>query len=177
MNDDSWFALTVAAAVGCGLNAGVFFGFSSFVMGALARLPPAQAVAAMQSINVAAVTLPFMSVFFGTGAACAVLAFRAAGALPSSTAGFALAGSALYLAGSILVTVLFNVPLNNRLATVDPASDAAAHQWAFYLRRWTAWNHLRTVACLGATALFTGPWTDPPAQPLPPGIAARENRG
>jgi uncharacterized membrane protein len=35
-------ALTVVAAVGCGLNAGVFFAFSSFVMKALARLQPAQ---------------------------------------------------------------------------------------------------------------------------------------
>ena len=33
--------LTVVAALGCGLNAGVFFAFSSFVMKALARLQPA----------------------------------------------------------------------------------------------------------------------------------------
>ena len=34
-------ALTVVATLGCGLNAGVFFAFSSFVMKALARLQPA----------------------------------------------------------------------------------------------------------------------------------------
>jgi uncharacterized membrane protein len=47
-----FFVLTVVAALGCGLNAGVFFAFSSFVMAALRRLPPAQGIAAMQSINV-----------------------------------------------------------------------------------------------------------------------------
>jgi len=34
--------LTFGSALGCGLDAGVFFAFSSFVMKALARLPPAE---------------------------------------------------------------------------------------------------------------------------------------
>jgi uncharacterized membrane protein len=51
-------ALTVVAALGCGLNAGVFLAFSSFVMKALARLQPAQGIAAMQSINLVAITGP-----------------------------------------------------------------------------------------------------------------------
>jgi len=45
------FILTLVSALGCGLIAGVFFAFSAFVMKALARLPPAQGIAAMQSIN------------------------------------------------------------------------------------------------------------------------------
>jgi uncharacterized membrane protein len=43
--------LTAVTALGCGLNAGVFFAFSSFVMKALARLQPAQGIVAMQSIT------------------------------------------------------------------------------------------------------------------------------
>src|SRR5436190_5913255 len=46
------FYLTLGSTLGCGLIAGVFFAFSSFVMPALAKLPPAQGLAAMQSINV-----------------------------------------------------------------------------------------------------------------------------
>jgi len=34
------FALTLFAALGCGLVGGVFFAFSTFVMKALSRLPP-----------------------------------------------------------------------------------------------------------------------------------------
>lgn len=45
------YAVTLIAALGCGLVAGVFFAFSSFVMPALKRLPPAQGISAMQSIN------------------------------------------------------------------------------------------------------------------------------
>jgi uncharacterized membrane protein len=56
--DGFLFALTLITAVGCGLNAGVFFAFSAFVMPALKRLPPAHGIAAMQSINRLAVTPP-----------------------------------------------------------------------------------------------------------------------
>src|SRR5215204_4121571 len=48
MLDDLNVALTVAAALGCGVVAGVFFAFSSFVMAAFARLPAGQGIAAMQ---------------------------------------------------------------------------------------------------------------------------------
>jgi uncharacterized membrane protein len=54
----SWvlYLATLASALGCGLVAGVSFAFSAFVMPALKRLKPAEGIAAMQAINVAAVT-------------------------------------------------------------------------------------------------------------------------
>jgi uncharacterized membrane protein len=39
MAETGHFLLILAAALGCGLMAGVFFAFSTFVMKALARLP------------------------------------------------------------------------------------------------------------------------------------------
>jgi uncharacterized membrane protein len=107
----------------------------------------------MQSINVLAVTPLFMSAFFGTGAACVVLAV-AAGPLQTSSDGYVLAGSAAYLAGALLVTIFFHVPLNNRLAAARPTDAAGQLLWAFYIRRWTAWNHVRTVACVLAAAML-----------------------
>jgi len=40
------------ALLGSALVGGIFFAFSSFVMKALARVPSAEGIAAMQSINV-----------------------------------------------------------------------------------------------------------------------------
>jgi uncharacterized membrane protein len=57
MVDRLLFALTLFSALGCGLIGGVFFAFPSFVMNALARLPAAQGIAAMQSINVVVINL------------------------------------------------------------------------------------------------------------------------
>ncbi|MEM7204387.1 MAG: anthrone oxygenase family protein, partial [Planctomycetota bacterium] len=45
-----------------------------------------------------------------------------------------------------------NVPMNEHLATLEPTSDEAARYWPHYGSRWTAWNHLRTAACLLASA-------------------------
>lgn len=67
---------------------------------------------------------------------------------------YLLAGGLLYLAGTIVVTIAFNVPLNNALAAVSPGSPEGADLWAGYVPRWTAWNHVRTVAALAAAASF-----------------------
>src|SRR6516162_5972848 len=58
--------VTVAGAIGAALVGGVFFAFSAFVMPALRRLPAAQGISAMQSINRTAVTAPLMLALFGT---------------------------------------------------------------------------------------------------------------
>ena len=66
-----------------------------------------------------------------------------------------LAGGALYLLGTIGVTVACNVPLINRLATLHPQGADASDYWAKYVTTWTAWNHVRTIAALAAAALLT----------------------
>ncbi len=94
-------ALTLVTVLGCGLSAGVFFAFSGFVMKALARLPAAHGIAAMQAINVAAVSVAFMLALFGTAAACVALGGWALAEWGQPFAPYLLAGSALYLAGVI----------------------------------------------------------------------------
>lgn len=155
MIDGLFFALTLSAALGCGLIAGVFFAFSAFVMDALARLPPAQGIAAMQSINIVVINPWFGAAFFGTAAACLVLAVVSLSAWHRPGAAYLLAGGLLYLVGTFLVTIVFNVPRNQALAAVDPASAEGASLWAGYVAGWTAWNHVRTVAALAAAAALT----------------------
>jgi uncharacterized membrane protein len=66
-----------------------------------------------------------------------------------------LAGAALYIVGTIGVTIACNVPLNNRLATLYPQGADAACRWEEYVAKWTAWNHLRAAASLAAAAALT----------------------
>jgi uncharacterized membrane protein len=153
---DTWrVILTFCTALGCGLIAGVFFAFSAFVMKALGRLPAPHGIAAMQSINVVAVTPLFMAALFGTAAACLALAVSTLFVWQERGARIVLLGSLLYLVGCVLVTIVFNVPRNDALARIDPASADAARAWTGYVSGWTAWNHVRTVAALAAAALFT----------------------
>ena len=150
--DGLLFALTFLAALGSGLIGGLFFAFSAFVMSALGRLPPAGGISAMQSINVAVLNPLFFTAFFGTAALCILLAIAAFAGWSRPGAIYLLAGSLLYLVGTVLVTIVFNVPLNNQLAAVKADSAAAASVWTRYLSDWTAWNHVRTVASLAAAA-------------------------
>lgn len=149
------FVLKLLAALGCGLSAGVLFGFSSFVMSALGRLPPPQGIAAMQSINITAISPVFFTPYFGSALLCLYLGVRSFRSLGQPGAAYVLAACLLYLAGTILVTIAFNVPLNNALAVVQPESADGARLWASYLSRWTMWNHVRMLAALGAATLFT----------------------
>jgi uncharacterized membrane protein len=146
--------LAILTALGCGLIAGVFFAFSTFVMKALEQLPPAQGISAMQRINVTVINPLFMAAFLGTAAACVLLAVSSLSRWREPGARYVLAGSVLYLAGTMLVTMACNVPRNNALAAVDPASLDAARLWAEYVRGWTAWNHVRGVAALLAAAML-----------------------
>jgi uncharacterized membrane protein len=146
--------LTFATALGCGLSAGVFFAFSSFVMPALDRLAPAQSIRAMNSINKLALTPVFMTALIGTAVACGVLVVWALVSWGERPAVLVLAGSALYLVGAIGVTRAANVPLNDALMTVDPDAAGAAGRWSGYLAHWTAWNHARVVTTLAASGLL-----------------------
>lgn len=143
------------AALGCGLIAGVFFAFSSFVMSALARLDPPQGIAAMQSINITVINPSFMVVFMGTALICLFLAISSLLKWRQPSAPYVLVGSLLYLIVTFGVTIVFNVPLNDALAKVAPSSAEGAKLWASYLSQWTVWNHVRTVGAIAAAAVFT----------------------
>ena len=155
MTDGFVSLLTFVSAIGSGLVAGIFFAFSAFVMKALSRIPPARGISAMQSINVTVINPWFLVPFLGTGLGCIALAVRSFSNWQTPDARYQLAGSMLYLVGTILVTFVFNVPRNDALAAVDPASTDGARLWSVYVTRWTAWNHVRTAAALAAAVSFT----------------------
>jgi uncharacterized membrane protein len=81
-----------------------------------------------------------MVLFLGTALLCVALVVVE---LAGQRRPLVLAGAALFLLGVFGVTVLANVPLNDALAESDLA-------WTDYLRRWTAWNTVRSVASLAA---------------------------
>ncbi|MFD6434874.1 DUF1772 domain-containing protein [Streptomyces venezuelae] len=154
MIDGPYFVLTVLGALACGLAAGVFAAFSTFVMKGLAALPPAQGIAAMNRINISAVTPAFMAIFLGATGLCVVLAVVTFVLWPDEGTFELLLGSALYVVGSFGVTVVANIPRNDALAKVDPDSAEGAAYWRTYVSEWTVWNHVRTGASLAATAAF-----------------------
>lgn len=146
--------LSITALLGSALVAGVFFTFSSFVMKALARLPAAEGIAAMQSINIVVINRSFLGVFIGTAVISLAMAVVAILDWGHPAALFHLGGAGLYLIGTFLVTGVRNVPLNDELAALTPDQDEARDTWDRYVRQWTIWNHVRTIAALVAALSY-----------------------
>jgi uncharacterized membrane protein len=123
-------------------------------MTALSRIDQASGVAAMNSINTVILRSLFMPLFFGTTIAALILAAVALFRWGTPGAPSMLVGGAAYVLGMFVVTMLLNVPLNGALQAAEPSIADAATTWARYLREWTRWNHVRTVASTVASALF-----------------------
>jgi len=145
-----------AGALTAGVTAVVYATFSARVMPALARLPDAVGIERMQAFNRTAVQPPFMVCFFGAAAAGAYLLVRLLRSERTPADLLLAAGGALYLGGFAL-TVVVNVPLNDRLASVATRSPEAVALWQAYLGEWTRANTVRGVlSALATAALLAG---------------------
>ena len=152
-------AVALLGVIGSGLMAGLYFAFSTAVMPALRRLRPAPGAEAMQQVNRVILNPLFLLVFMGTGLLCLLLVIGAPFSGRPGT-GWIVIGGLLYLVGNIGLTMVVNVPMNNRLDAANPLTDQGAAIWADYLSRWTAWNHVRALACTAAAAALTvGTWS------------------
>ncbi|WP_086997215.1 DUF1772 domain-containing protein [Rhizobium sullae] len=144
----------VAAAIGSGIVAGIFFAFSTFIMTAFSRIPPEQGIAAMNSINVTIVRSPFMLIFVPTAILCVLIAVLAIIDWRGGSGVWMLAGASLYVIASFISTIVFNVPMNDALAKVSGNGAEAVSVWNTYLKDWTWWNHVRTIASLLSAIAF-----------------------
>ncbi|SFE02454.1 Uncharacterized membrane protein [Actinacidiphila alni] len=156
MSGDIRSLVLLAATLATGLMAGLYFAFSVAVMPGLGASDDRTLIEAMQRINVAILNGWFSLAFGGAlvlGGVAAALHWRGDGraALP-----WIIAGVVLY-AASLIVTMGFNVPLNDKLAAAgDPSKihDPAAVREQFQ-SAWLRWNVARvltTTAALGCLA-------------------------
>lgn len=157
MNMSPLVILTTIASIASAAAAGMMYVFSTFVMRGLDRTGPVNAITAMRGINVAANTsAPFLIAYLGAGVLAVAVGVAAIVRFGSPGSGWLLAGAIFGVLGTI-ITMVFNVPLNNHLDTVDPVGLSvaeAAREWQAYLSTWTAWNHVRTVTAVIAPVLM-----------------------
>jgi len=144
--------LILASALSSALVAGIFYAFSSFVMPALARIQSSEGIHAMNSINVTVITPSFMALFMGSALLGIVLGGWSLFSISQPDSQLVLLGCLLYVVGCFGVTMVFNVPLNNRLAATSPADGNLF--WQGYLQTWTLWNTVRTAAAALASMVF-----------------------
>ncbi|WP_392507532.1 DUF1772 domain-containing protein [Naumannella halotolerans] len=144
--------LCTAGALLSAVTAAVYLNFSVRVMPELGRLAPATGIARMQGFNRAAVQAPFMICFFGAAVASAILLLRVLRGDRDAIDAVAALGGVAYLAG-FLLTIAYDVPLDDRLATLERGSGGDAF-WRHYLTHWTRSNSIRAgLSAVSALAL------------------------
>ena len=125
MNMSPVVVLTSIAAIASAAAGGMMYVFSTFVMRGLDRTGPVSAITAMRGINVEAnANAPFLLAYLGAALLAAAVGVVAVVQIRQPGSGWLLAGAIFGVLGAI-ITMAFNVPLNNHLDTVDPAGLSA----------------------------------------------------
>ena len=157
MNMSPFVILTSVAALAAAAASGMMYVFSTFVMRGLDRTGPVDAVTAMRGINVVANSNPaFLLAYFGATILALVVGVMAAIQIRQPGSVWILVGAVFGILAAI-ITMAFNVPLNNHLDTVNPdglSVAAAAREWQAYFSTWTAWNHVRAATSIIAASLM-----------------------
>ncbi len=160
MSTSPFVILTSLAALASAAAGGMMYVFSTFVMRGLDRTGPVAAITAMRGINVEANSNPaFLLAYFGATILALVVGVTAVVRLNQPGSWWVLIGAIFGILGAI-ITMVFNVPLNNHLDSVNPDGLSvadAAREWQAYFSTWTAWNHARTIASfIGAVLMLVG---------------------
>ncbi|HEX7825102.1 MAG TPA: anthrone oxygenase family protein [Mycobacterium sp.] len=147
-------SITVSVSAAAG---GMMYVFSTFVMQGLNRTGAVNAITAMRGINVEAnASAPFLLPHLGAALLSFAVGVIALVQRRRPGRRWILVGAVFGVLAAI-ITMAFNVPLNDHLDGVDPqglsAADAA-REWLAYYQPWTAWNHVRAVTAFVAAALM-----------------------
>ena len=153
MSPTLFLLLCEISLVSCALVAGVFLTFSDFVMKSLNTARTNAGIEVMQGINRDVFKTVFMVLLIGMWPVSAGLGAYAHLYTIENGGSAVIAAAIIYSLGVMGVTLVFNVPMNNRLAAKDYESQEGAVYWSdIYYPRWTFWNWVRAVGS-GLTAV------------------------
>ena len=145
--------LLITAVILNGLLAGLYFAFTVAVVPGLSAGRDEAFVEGFRSINAVILNGWFLSVFaLAPVTAIVVAVWSALAGFPGT---WALVTAAAFAAATMLITVAFNVPLNDALAAAVPDS-AETYRLAreAFEDPWARWNMARTLTGTAALLLL-----------------------
>ena len=139
--------LIILTTLTTGLSAGFFVTWSVSVIPGLNKLSNEAFIRSMQSINRYIQNPVFFIIFFGPIVLLALVSYQLYNLGQLGTFKWILASLILYVIGVFGVTVIGNVPLNNRLAKVDLESSETElnTQRVAFEQPWNKYHYIRTV--------------------------------
>lgn len=142
------------AVVGCGMVAGLFLTFSDFVMRSLALAQVNAGVEVMQIINREIWRSVTMALLWGMVGLTAGLGLYGGFLLSGPSSVLLSVGGATYFSGMLMISFLFNIPMNNKLDQMNYSGAPAAIYWKAYVPGWVFWNYIRAIASAGSAVCF-----------------------
>ena len=133
---------------------GVFSAFSEFIMAALLRAEPAGGIESMQQINKTVIRTQFVAGILLIAPASILFALYGLTVFEGAALAALIAAPLVYVPSVFLMTIIGNVPMNNRLDRLDHTSPDAQAYWARYGRDWTRLNHVRTLGSVATAAIY-----------------------
>lgn len=135
--------------------AGVFIAFSDFIMRSLSRASGVAGIEVMQQINREVFRWLFMVLFIGLAPLSIGVALYGVFSIEGIRGHTMAAAGLVYLIGCFAVTIVFNVPLNDRLDKLSTSDAPTETFWRqTYLPQWTRWNTVRSTACVVSAMLL-----------------------
>jgi len=154
MSDDWVVYVCLLLGLSSALVAGVFLTFSDFVMRGLMLSAPAGGIESMQHINRTVFKSAFLNMLLGLVPITLGFAGYAWFKLNGSGQILISLAAVIYLVTVFLVTIVGNLPMNERLAALPFASPEVELYWSTYGRVWTWWNHVRTFGSIVTASCF-----------------------
>ncbi|RIJ14803.1 anthrone oxygenase family protein [Henriciella mobilis] len=133
---------------------GVFSAFSEFIMAALLRAEPAGGIESMQQINKTVIRTQFVAGILLIAPASILFALYSLTVFEGAALAALIAAPLVYVPSVFLMTIIGNVPMNNRLDRLDHTSPDAQAYWARYGRDWTRLNHVRTLGSVATAVVY-----------------------
>lgn len=133
---------------------GVFSAFSEFIMAALLRTHSDGGIEAMQQINRTVIKTQFVAGILAIAGLSIAFAVYGQYAIEGTAKGTLLVAAIVYIPSVFLMTIVGNVPMNNRLESLDRTSEEARVYWPVYGRVWTRLNHVRSLGSVATSVIY-----------------------
>jgi uncharacterized membrane protein len=140
--------ILIMATLSSGLIAGLFYAWSISVTPGLAKVSDENYLHAFQSMNRAILNPALFIFFFGLVILLPMLCYLSYKSPGSSVFWLILPATIFYLVGTMAVTILGNIPLNNALEALKIDSMTFEHMASFRLgfeNKWNTLNMIRTI--------------------------------
>lgn len=133
---------------------GVFSAFSEFIMSALSKTEASGAIEAMQHINRDVIRTQFVAGILCIALFSFLFTLYSLVAFEGAARTVLVLAMLVYLPSVFFMTMVGNVPMNNRLEALDHRSEEARAYWREYTEKWTRLNHVRSLGSVLTAGLY-----------------------